>query len=709
MTGITGTETFSIEVTKADLSTETVNVDLANVSGTLNIDNIVTEINAQLAAGSGIGTTFGVERYDEFSYGLRVDLGSEESINMTPGASEGALFVGGTTGSGDFGGGFFVKLDDLGAADPSQFVYENINVLESEERVNAIAVDSNGNSYVVGKTAGNLDPKQINTDGADVFLQKYDASGQLLFTRMLGSADDASGFAVTVDDSDNVYVAGQTFGLLDSSGFGGSYDAFVTKFDSTGQEQFTRQLAPFADDGAFGIAADSSGNVFVSGFARGSVGGETHNGGSDAYVTKIDSTGATVFNTQFGDTGEEIATAITVDSSGNFYVAGTDDGNGFLRKYDGSGSTAALTYDFDLGSLGTDGSIGGVVLDSAGDVLITGSTSNAALASTVINAHSGGTDAFVFKVDDQGTTAAETYVTYVGTSATDKGLDLTIDTSTDDVYLSGSTTGTLTGESKVGAQDAFVAKFSTAGALTWTHQFGGGFNHSADGLAFSASGTSVLTRLGLNGDKIVADEAETVTARSTARADQFLYVAIDDGPKQKITLEVDDSFSFLMSRINAKLGVNGRASFSDDVGTARIRIEALNGTKIELIKGSDEFDLLAPLGLSEATLYGDPQDENQLEAFEQTFFQLGIVSGLSVLDPTKAEDANSIISGAQLEIRQAFDFITLGPQDDEPVIGPPPQFLADQIASLQGALNALQSFGTPQFNQQPGGLFSLLV
>ena len=192
--GITGTETFSILVTRADLTTETVNVDLANVSGTLNVDNIVAEINTQLAAGSGIGTTFGVERYDEFSYGLRVDFSAGESIEMTPGASEGALFVGGTAGAGDFAGGFFLKLDDLSAADPNQFVYENIDALENEDRGNAIAVDSQGNSYIVGKTAGNLDPNQINTDGADVFLQKFDASGQLIFTRMLGSADDANGF-----------------------------------------------------------------------------------------------------------------------------------------------------------------------------------------------------------------------------------------------------------------------------------------------------------------------------------------------------------------------------------------------------------------------------------------------------------------------------------------------------------------------------------
>ena len=157
------------------------------------------------------------------------------------------------------------------------------------------------------------------------------------------------------------------------------------------------------------------------------------------------------------------------------------------------------------------------------------------------------------------------------------------------------------------------------------------------------------------------------------------------------------------------MGTSGRATFSDEVGTARLRIEAVNGAKIELFKGTDEFDLLTPLGLSETTLYGAPIDETELEAFEQKFFELGIVTNLSVLDATKAEDANTIILSAQRKIRDAFDFITIGPQEDEPVIGPPPKFLADQIAALQGALNAMQAFGTPQLNPSAGGLFSLRI
>ena len=707
--GISGNETFAIVVTKPDLTTETVSVDLSNVSGALNVDNIVAEINTQLAAASGVVTRFAVERYDEFQYSLRIDFGVNESINMSTGTAESALFVAGTAGAADLASGFYLKLENLGASDPTQFVYENIDTLKAEDRGNAITVDSNGNSYVIGKTSGNLDPNQINTAGADVFLQKYDASGQLIFTRMLGSASDADGFAATVDSNDNIYIAGQTATLLDSGGFGGNYDAFVTKFDSTGQEQFTRQLSPFANDGAFGLGVDSSDNIFITGFSRGSVGGNTHSGGSDAYVTKIDNSGNTIFNVQFGDSGEDIAKDITVDSSGNFYVVGTDDGNGFLRKFDGSGSSASETYRFDLGSLGTGGTVEGVVLDSDGDVLITGSTTNASLASTVVNAHSGGLDGFVFKVDDRTTTAAETYVTYVGTSGTDNALDITIDTATNDVYISGNTTGQLAGETQVGSQDAFLAKVSSVGALTWTHQFGGSFNHSANALTFDADGTSVLTRLGLNPDKIVADEAATVTALATARAGQFFYVAINDQARQKITLEVDDSFGFLMSKINAALGTKGKARFSDEIGTRRITIEAQNGGKVELFRGSDEFDLLTPLGLAEVTLYGDPQDENELELFEQSFFELGIVDGLSVLDTTKAQDADSIILNAQRVIRSAFDFITIGPQENDPIIGPPPEFLAERILELQGALNALQSFGIPQGNTQPGGLFSLLV
>ena len=176
---------------------------------------------------------------------------------------------------------------------------------------------------------------------------------------------------MAVDSSDNVVVAGQVSGPLTDIAFGGGYDAFVTKFDSKGQETFTRQLSPFASDGALSLAVDSSDNIVLAGFTNAAIdSSQTYGGSSDAFITKLDSAGTLVANRQFGDSGSETATEVAVNAAGDVFVVGTDDGNGFLRRYNASDSS--LAYTFDLGVLGTDGGVTGVAVDSNGDLLISG-------------------------------------------------------------------------------------------------------------------------------------------------------------------------------------------------------------------------------------------------------------------------------------------------------------------------------------------------
>ena len=144
---------------------------------------------------------------------------------------------------------------------------------------------------MVGSTQGDLGDQKVDPNGNDIFLQKYDAAGNLLFTRRLGAPVDGTAFAVSVDSNDNIFVAGQVNGLLQATGHGGNYDTFVTKFDKNGLEQFTRQLAPFADDGAFDMSLNSDGDIFLAGFTRSAIApGKTHGGNSDAFITKLDKT-----------------------------------------------------------------------------------------------------------------------------------------------------------------------------------------------------------------------------------------------------------------------------------------------------------------------------------------------------------------------------------------------------------------------------------
>ena len=696
--GLTGTEKFTISITENSV-TKNVVVDLAKrSSGTLNLDNIVTEINAQLIAAL-VDTAFAVERFNETEYGIRINVGTDETASFSAdvGSESSAVYVAGTSGAGTTGGGFLAKIDDLAAADPNESFRETINTVGASDDSRAVAVDSSGNVYVVGTTAGNLDD-QINTGGNDVCLTKFDAAGNEIYTRLLGSAADASGFAVAVDSSDNVVVAGQVSGPLTDIAFGGGYDAFVTKFDSKGQETFTRQLSPFASDGALSLAVDSSDNIVLAGFTNAAIdSSQTYGGSSDAFITKLDSAGTLVANRQFGDSGSETATAVAVNAAGDVFVVGIDDGNGFLRRYNASDSS--LAYTLDLGVLGTDGGVTGVAVDSNGDLLISGHSTNAALSSTVKNAHSGGLDAFVLSVDDQTTSAVTSFVTYAGTSGSDRGFGIAVDTSDNSFYLTANTDSTFTGETGSGAVDAYVTKFDSLGNLAYAHQFGGAFNYTGSAIAFDSNGTSVLSRLGLPTGLAPGDSASTVVAETSVRPGQSFSISVNDGASQRITIEDDDSFGFLVFRINSVLGDKGKASFVEDIDGQHLEIKALNGAIIEIQSGLEGFDALAGLGLRETRLYGEPADVGELDATAASAFELGFIGSLNVQTRAGAAEAEAIVDGALLAIEKAFRFLTGEPEDRNPFpTGTVSTRTRSQIANFQAALDRLQAAGTGSFS-----------
>ncbi len=203
---------------------------------------------------------------------------------------------------------------------------------------------------MAGHTGGGLDGNTL-TGTQDFFVTKYDSSGVKQYTRQLGVAAAITfGYSVATDASGNVYVAGLTSGGLDGNTLSGTRDFFVTKYDSSGVKQYTRQLGVAAaiTDG-LSVATDAGGNVYVAGKTSGGLDGNTLTGFYDFFVTKYDSTGAKQYTRQLG-----VAAAITfgysvaTDASGNVYVAGETsgglDGNTltgardfFVTKYNSSG------------------------------------------------------------------------------------------------------------------------------------------------------------------------------------------------------------------------------------------------------------------------------------------------------------------------------------------------------------------------------------
>ncbi len=693
--GLSTTDSFTIDVTTS-FGTTSVTIDLADVSGSLDIDNVVDHINSELVAAGGIASTFQVEQVNESEFRIKINLGSGETLSFsTASTTEAAVYVAGSFGTGETSGGFLTKLDDLTAADPNTVFREDVNS-DQADTANGVAVDSQGNVYVVGSTAGDL-AGQGEVGLQDVYLNKYDGSGNLLYTVRLGAAESAAGFGVAVDGSDNVVVVGQTFSPLTETAYGGNYDTFVTKFDSEGEELFTRQAAPFASDSGLAVTFDDNDDIFISGVTTDAIAtDQTHVGGNDAFVTKLDSDGTLVYNKQFGSAGDDTATAIAVDNAGNVFVTGTVDGELVVRKYLDSSVDDPPIWEVDLGTAGSDDQATGIAIDASGDIYVTGYTTNASLSGTIVQAHSGGTDAFVTKIIDSGASAAVDFTSYVGTADSDRAFGIAVNGS--DIYITGETEGSIDGETLNDEVDAFVAKLDDTGALQYAYQFGGAFTHRGTGIAVDADGSSVLTRLGLPNGDVPIPTAGTVAMETAARVGQSFFLKIDNGAPQRITIEDTDTMAVLAARISNLLGINGDAKMANEGDLAHLEIKALDGAVIELLPGAEGFDALRALGLTPQRLIGGESNSDEQEAADDATFELGLIDSLNVLAKADAADAVILIENAMREVRKAFRFLTEGPPPDNPLadlIGPPSAYMAARIAAFEFALVRMQSLAAP--------------
>ena len=399
----------------------------------------------------------GVTGKDTRAQGVAVDSsGNVYVAGWTTGGLDGNTL----TGTEDF---FVTKYDSSG----NKVRTKQLGVSGKLTFANSVAVDSNGNVYVAGATTGGLDGNTLMGSTADVFVTKYDSSGNKVRTKQLGvSGKDTNGNRVAVDSSGNVYVAGWTQGGLDGNTLTGTTDFFVTKYDSSGNKVRTKQLGVSGKyTFAFGVAVDSSGNVYVAGATSGGLDGNTLMGIQDFFVTKYDSSGNKVRTKQLGVSGKYTsAPGVAVDANGNVYVAGSTtgglDGNTltgtedfFVTKYDSSGNKIRTKQ---LGVSGKDTGATGVAVDSNGNVYVAGTTQGGLDGNTL----TGTSDFFFTEYDPSGN---KVRTQQLGVSGKDTfAFGVAVDSNVN-VYVSGSTSGGLDGNTLMGIQDVFVTKYDSSG------------------------------------------------------------------------------------------------------------------------------------------------------------------------------------------------------------------------------------------------------
>jgi hypothetical protein len=210
-----------------------------------------------------------------------------------------------------------------------------------EDRARGVAVDSGGNFYIAGETGGSL-PGQASAGKSDAFVRKYDPNGTEVWTRQFGTSDVDSAAGVAVDSAGNFYIAGDTAGALPGQTSAGSYDAFLRRYDPNGTEVWTRQFGtPLPDvDTAAGVALDGAGNVYIAGTAYGSLPRQAALGMTDAFVRKYAPDGNEIWTRQFGTSVTDDAGDVAVDNAGHFYIVGET--NGTLRGQTSVGKSDAF-------------------------------------------------------------------------------------------------------------------------------------------------------------------------------------------------------------------------------------------------------------------------------------------------------------------------------------------------------------------------------
>ena len=231
----------------------------------------------------------------------------------------GNLYISGYTDGdlGDINAGhsdaFLAKYDSSGT-----LLWTRQLGTSSDDRCYSVAVDSLGNTYITGRTGGSLGG--ANAGGYDALLVKYDSSGTLLWTRQLGSSDGDFSHAVAVDDLGNAYITGTTLSDLGGTN-AGSYDAFLAKYDASGTLFWTRQIGTAEEDSSFLVSVDDSGNVYITGETYGDL-GSANAGDSDMFLAKYDESGDLLWIQQLGTDDTDLGFSVAFDDAGNPYICG---------------------------------------------------------------------------------------------------------------------------------------------------------------------------------------------------------------------------------------------------------------------------------------------------------------------------------------------------------------------------------------------------
>jgi hypothetical protein len=241
--------------------------------------------------------------------------------------------------------------------------YSSVGVIQWQRKLGTgggaygIALDSSDNVHITGD------------DASRWFIAKYNSSGTIQWQRQLGGGAPDKGYAITTDSSSNVYVCGESLAT-------GTRDIIVAKYNSSGTIQWQRKLDTFSysiagEDSGYGVAVDTSSNVYICGIA------EDAAGTWDMFIAKYNTSGTIQWQRTLDIASQNLyAFAIAVDSSGNPHITGSSRNAGVqaiaVIKYNTSGTLQWQRVIENSGGNYTNTAGNGISIDSSSNVYING-------------------------------------------------------------------------------------------------------------------------------------------------------------------------------------------------------------------------------------------------------------------------------------------------------------------------------------------------
>ncbi len=438
-----------------------------------------------------------------------------------------------------------------------------------QERARKVKTDALGNVFVVGTFEGIVDfdpgPSTYtlsSNGGQDIYVMKFDGSGNFLWAGAFGSAASDLGRSIELDVTGNVFITGAFQGTVDfdpgpstsNLTSNGNNDIFILKLNSSGNFIWAKQIGGSSSDEAYSLALDAGNNIYVCGNFLSTVDFDPNAGIQnltasgllhDSFILKLNSSGNYLWAKSFGSNLSDVCNDVSVDGLGNVLSIGMfqntvdfDPGpstytlqtNGvwdfFVSKLDASGN---FVWARSIGGTGTDRG-DGISTDAAGNVYCTGTFINTVdfdpgPGVNTLTATGSSNDVYLLKLDASGSFS---FVNQIGSNLDENALDIFLDAN--NIYVSGAFQGTVdfdsgpasyTSVALGSSYDAYITKTDLAGNFLGLATITGTLNEIAIGVTLDQA--SNIFVVGYFQDICDFDpNIPTYTLSSTAQDDAFV-------------------------------------------------------------------------------------------------------------------------------------------------------------------------------------------